>query len=107
MNVTALYRRKKVLGLAILIAVTSLSQVPMVQAGEHRIVLRDYVKQQWKNELVTYPFEAEKGQCHPDSIRLVGPKGPVLGDRSDIQIEVALRYLELSVVCIGSHIVPF
>jgi len=56
----------------------------MVRAGEKKIVLRDHIKQQWKNELVTYPFEAEKGQCHPDSIRLLGPKGPVPVQVTDV-----------------------
>jgi len=84
MNVSALFRRSRALGLALLIATVSLSGALTVRAGEQRIVLRDYIKQQWKNELVTYPFEAEKGQCHPDSIRLVGPKGPVPVQVTDI-----------------------
>jgi len=53
-------------------------------AGEQKIVLQEHLKQEWKSELVTYPFEAEKGQCHPDSIRLSGPKGPVPVQVSDV-----------------------
>jgi len=77
MNVSVLSRGSKALGLALLIVAMLCSVTPMVRAGEQRIVLRDYIKQEWKNELVTYPFKAEKGQCHPDSIRLLGPKGPM------------------------------
>jgi len=84
MNASVLSRRRKALGLAVLIAVMPLLLAPMVRAGEQRIVLRDHIERQWKNELVTYPFEAEKGQCHPDSIRLVGPKGPVPVQVTDV-----------------------
>ena len=67
MNAPAPTGRSRALGLPLLIVGMLLSVAPMVRAGEKQIVLRDYIKQQWKNELVTYPFEAEKGQCHPDS----------------------------------------
>jgi len=84
MSASVWFRRSKVTGLAVLIAGTLLLAVPMVRAGEQQIVLRDYVKQQWTNELVTYPFEAAKGQCHPDSIRLSDPKGPVPVQVTDV-----------------------
>jgi len=84
MNVSMLFHRGTMRGLALLIAAMSLSLAPTVRAGEQQIVLRDYIKQEWKNELVTYPFEAEKGQCHPDSIRLSGPKGPVPVQVTDV-----------------------
>jgi len=85
MDVSVLSSRSKAPGLSLLVAAMLCSVAPMVRAGEQRIVLRDYVKQQWKNELVTYPFEAEKGQCHADSIRLTGPKGPVPVQVSDVE----------------------
>ena len=49
----------------------------MTQAGEQQIVLRDYLDQEWKKELVTYPFAAPEGACHPESVTLTGPQGAV------------------------------
>jgi hypothetical protein len=38
-------------------------------------VLREYLKQAWTNELLTYPFSAPEGTCHPESVVLTGPQG--------------------------------
>jgi len=54
-------------------------------AGEHRIVLKDYVNRQWTNELLSYPFEAPQGTCHVDSVSLRGPDGPVPVQLSDVE----------------------
>jgi len=70
MNISALFGRSWLRGLAIVTAAIAASGAPEVQAGEQKIVLRDYIKQQWKNELLTYDFKAEKGQCHPESVEL-------------------------------------
>jgi len=85
MNASVLSCRSRVSGVAILIATISLSGVSMVRAGEQRIVLRDYIKQEWKNELVTFPFSAPKGECHPDSVTMVGPRGAVPVQLSEIE----------------------
>ncbi|MHB9024393.1 MAG: hypothetical protein ACYC7E_09490 [Armatimonadota bacterium] len=53
-------------------------------AGETKIVLRDYVNQQWTNELLTYPFTAAKGTCMVNSVTLTGPRGAVPVQLSDI-----------------------
>src|SRR3972149_5029747 len=86
MKVSVSTRRGRAAGLAILIAVVSLSQVHLARAAEQRIVLRDYIQQEWKNELVTYPFSAPEGACHPDSVTLTGPKGPVPVQLSEIEL---------------------
>jgi len=46
-------------------------------AGEQKIVVRDYLNQQWTNELLTYPFSAAEGACDARSVTLTGPRGPV------------------------------
>ena len=86
MNVSVLFCRSTARGLAILIAAMALSEAPMVRAGEQRIVLRDYIKQEWKDELLTYPFSTPKGACHPDSVALTGPRGPVPAQLSQIEL---------------------
>ncbi|MHB9023187.1 MAG: hypothetical protein ACYC7E_03300 [Armatimonadota bacterium] len=53
-------------------------------AGETKIVLRDYLKQQWTNELLSYPFSAAKGTCDARSVTLTGPRGPVPVQLSEI-----------------------
>jgi len=70
---------------AILIVAVSFAGASMVRAGEQRIVLRDYIKQEWTNELLTYPFSAPERACHPNSVTLVGPRGAVPVQLSDIE----------------------
>lgn len=47
------------------------------QAGEQRLTLREPLRRQWTQELVTFPFTAAEGECRADSVTLVGPQGPV------------------------------
>ncbi len=68
-----------VLAATILLAIAAASD-----AGEKTIALRDHLKTTWSNELVTYPFEAAKGQCHVESVTLSGPKGSVPCQLSDV-----------------------
>jgi hypothetical protein len=53
-------------------------------AGQQNIIIREHLGQRWTRELVTYPFAAEKGQCHPNSIKLIGPDGPVPVQVTDV-----------------------
>ena len=56
------------------------------QAGEMKIVLRDYVDQQWSNELLTYPFSAPEKECRVESLTLTNPLGqPVPVQLSDVE----------------------
>jgi len=57
-----------------------------VLAGEQKIVLTDHIKKQWTHELVTFPFSAKEGQCHPQSVRLAGPDGAVPVQLSDVEL---------------------
>ena len=45
--------------------------------GRQTFVLRDHLNVAWKRELVSFPFAAAKGECHPDSLTLKGPTGAV------------------------------
>ncbi len=47
-------------------------------AGETKILLREYLNQQWTRELLTYPFSAPEGACHADSVTLTDPRGEPL-----------------------------
>ena len=85
MSTSVLFCRGKAPGVVILIAAISLLRASMVRAGEQRIVLRDHVKQEWKNELLTYAFSATKGTCHPDSVTLAGPRGAAAVQLSQIE----------------------
>lgn len=53
--------------------------------GEQQIVLREYVQRQWKDELISYPFQAAVDRCDPDSVRLNGPDGPMAVQLTDIR----------------------
>ena len=58
-----------------------LATAPVALAGQQAIPIREHLKQQWKNELATFPFSAGKCQCHPESIRLIGAGVVSPGDR--------------------------
>lgn len=53
-----------------------LSGLQCVQAGEQwQITLHEKLNQAWTNELLSYPFSAPEGVCHPASVTLAGPDG--------------------------------
>jgi len=78
--------RTKALKLAIAISAILVSAAATLGAGEQQVVLRDHIDQKWKNELVTYPFSAPEGACHPDSVALTGPRGAVPVQLSQIEL---------------------
>ena len=53
-------------------------------AGEQTIVLRDYIKQAWNQELLSYPFSAPQGACLAESVTLGGPRGPLPVQLSEV-----------------------
>lgn len=57
----------------------------IAMSNEQRIVLRDYLKQQWTNELVTVPFSAKNGSCHEESVELNDPTGPLPVQLSEVK----------------------
>ncbi len=66
-------------GLCLTLLATLLALVPVAgSAGEMKVLLRDYLDQQWTRELLTYPFSAPQGACHLDSVSLTDPLGQVL-----------------------------
>lgn len=85
MNTSVLPYRRRVLRTSILIAAVAISEASLVWAGEQRMVVRDHIEQEWKNELLTYSFCAPKGACHPDSVTLDGPRGAVPVQLSQIE----------------------
>jgi len=56
------------------------------QAGEHRFVLREHLNKKWSRDLVAFPFDANRGECHRDSLTLDGPDGPVAFQLSDVEL---------------------
>ena len=58
----------------------------LVTAGEQEVVLREQLNRDWGPQLVCFPFRAAEGECHRDSVRLIGAKGPVACQLSDIEL---------------------
>ncbi|MHB9134493.1 MAG: hypothetical protein ACYDBB_25760 [Armatimonadota bacterium] len=56
-----------------------------VGAATQQIVLKEYLNQRYVNELVSYPFAADQGQCTAKSVQLAGPKGPQAAQLSEIE----------------------
>jgi len=75
---------KRWMVLAVVAATAVLSIEMNAIAGERQIVVRDQLNVKWTQELVTYPFEAAKGECHRDSVSITGPAGPVACQLSDV-----------------------
>lgn len=46
-----------------------------LNAAETKIVLREHLNQRWSNQLLTYPFSAPRGACHPGTVTLFAPQG--------------------------------
>ena len=57
---------------------------PAARAGEHAFVLREHLGLRWTQELVSFPFAADRGTCHPASVRLAGPAGMLPVQLSDV-----------------------
>lgn len=45
--------------------------------GEVAFDLQDHIGVAWHDELVTFSFAFPAGECHPESLRLHGPTGPI------------------------------
>jgi hypothetical protein len=54
------------------------------RAAEHTLVLREYLRQSWTDELLYYPFIAENGACDARSVTLTSPHGAVPAQLTDI-----------------------
>ncbi|MGD0092136.1 MAG: hypothetical protein ABSE73_19655, partial [Planctomycetota bacterium] len=54
-------------------------------AETQTITVREQLNQTYGPELVSYPFTAPEGGCVADSVRLVGPEGPVAAQLTDIE----------------------
>ena len=56
----------------------------MASKNTKKIHLAERINRNWKRELLTYPLRFEAGQCHPSSICLIGPNGPLACQLSDV-----------------------
>jgi len=55
-------------------------------AEEKKIILEEHLNRRWTHQLLTYPFEAGKGHCAPESVTLTGPNGPLAVQLSDVAL---------------------
>ena len=53
---------------------------------ETRIVLTEHLGLTWTDEVVTYPFSAEKGRCIAPSVKLTGPQGSQACQLSEVML---------------------
>ena len=85
MNTTVFAYKLALTRVAAMVTAILLFCATTVGAGEQQVVLRDYIQEEWKNELLTYSFSAPNGACHPDSVTLTGPRCPVPVQLSEIE----------------------
>ncbi|MCF7855394.1 MAG: hypothetical protein K9N51_11400 [Candidatus Pacebacteria bacterium] len=74
-------RQQRVVALVAII----LTAAAVARAGERAIELREWLDRTWKNQLVTYDFNAPEGTCHPQGVTLTGPDGPMPVQLHDIE----------------------
>lgn len=55
------------------------------RAGEHVFVLKEHLDRTWRDQMLTYEFEAEADACHPESVRMEGPDGPMPVQLSEVE----------------------
>jgi hypothetical protein len=60
--------------------------LPALAAGERKIVVTEHLGLTWSDEVVSYPFSAEKGRCVAGSVKLTGPNGPQACQLSDVTL---------------------
>src|SRR5690606_6172829 len=64
------------LAVSVITLLTGLLAQP-ADAGQKTFILEEHLNRTWRDQMLTYHFEAESGACHPDSLRLVGPDGAI------------------------------
>jgi hypothetical protein len=69
----------------------ALTCVLAASAQETRKTLRlkDHINHAWSDELLTYTLTFEPGECHPSSVELEGPEGPLPCQLSDLVTDAA------------------
>ncbi|MHB9023894.1 MAG: hypothetical protein ACYC7E_06910 [Armatimonadota bacterium] len=75
-------------------------------AGEAKIILRDYLQQQWTNELLSYPISAPKGACDASSVTLTGPQGPLPVQLSEITYWPGTQSVKSAKLCFITSLAP-
>jgi hypothetical protein len=93
-------------GALIIAVLLTLSLGGASMADEQQIVLKEHLGQTWTQELLTYPFSAPEGACHPDSLRLTGPDGPLPVQLSDLVMWPEGRTVKAGVVSFITDLAP-
>lgn len=62
-------------------------------AGERHITLAEELGWGWAREVVSYPFEAQPGECRAASLRLTGPAGPLAVQLSDVELHPGTEFV--------------
>ncbi|OPZ84809.1 MAG: hypothetical protein BWY76_01694 [bacterium ADurb.Bin429] len=75
-------------------------------AGEQRFTLREQLRVTWTDELVTFPFTAPKGACHPASVTLVGPKGPLPVQLIEVELWPGTAFVKSARVAFVTDLAP-
>ena len=67
---------------------------PAMAAGERKIVVREHLGLTWSDEVVAYPFSAEKGRCQVGSVKLTGPNGSQACQLSDVVLWEGTKFIK-------------
>lgn len=75
-------------------------------AGEKTLELREYLNQPWSQELLSYEFTAAEGECHRDSVRLVGPHGAVPVQLTAVELWPGTAMVKAAKLCFIADLAP-
>ena len=67
------------------LAFLSVSAVAQAKTEPVAITVTEQLNRSYTNELVSFPFEARKGECVPQSIQVTGPRGAVAAQLAAIE----------------------
>jgi len=75
-------------------------------AGEYKIVLREYLGQNWPPQLLTYPFSAPQGACRAESLSLEGPDGPQAVQLFDVEFWPGTPFVKSATLALITDLPP-
>lgn len=64
-----------------------------VRSGQHDIVLEEHLNRTWRDQMLTYEFEAPRRTCHPESLQMDGPDGPLPVQISEVETWPGTAYV--------------
>ncbi|MEA3412263.1 MAG: hypothetical protein U9R74_12095 [Pseudomonadota bacterium] len=74
--------------------------------ADQELVLEEQLNTTWTEEPVSFDIEAKTGECHPDAVRLRGPRGPIPSQLSDVVTWPGTPFLKSASIWLVTDLQP-